>query len=94
MAEHSIALTDTQEIALAYATEELNATRDSNNFLTVDEVLQQRVGSDLKSVLNNLDAIIDPVMSNLLAVSQETLDAILATIESQATVDRINQRLT
>lgn len=65
--------------------------------VTADQALAQIVAAEMANSLRNLDATIAPVLENLraLAIDADTtlLARVLATVRSQATRDRIQQRL-
>ena len=108
-APHTVTLTAEQETALLAATEQANDRRGCTMLscgdkkdaagqpllpLTVDQGLTQIISADLTNVLRNLDATIAPVMDNLKALDAATLRTVLATIPSQATKARLQQKLT
>ena len=107
-APRTVTLTAEQETALLAATEQANERRGCTMLscggktdadrplvpLTVDQALAQIVSADLTNVLRNLDATIAPVMDNLKALDAATLSKVLATIPSQATKARVQQKLT
>ena len=106
-----VTLTDTQQTALAYATEQENARRVGQKDctlailpatelvcvdkkpLTQEEMLTQIVAADLTNALRNLDAVITPVLENLKALDTTTLTKVLATVSSEATRQRIQERI-
>ena len=107
-APRTLTLTTDQETALLAATEQANERRgctmlscdgkmDANGIplapLTVDQALAQIVSADLANMLRNLDATIAPVLDNLKALDAATLSTVLATIPSQATKARLQQKL-
>lgn len=107
-ATRTVILTTEQETALLATTEQANERRDCTMTscgdkmaldgkplvqLTADETLAQIVGADLANVLRNLDATIAPVLENLKALDAATLTKVLATVQSQATKDRVQQKL-
>lgn len=91
-ADYIVTLTPAQETALLYATEQTNE-RSGLPAATAAEVLTQRITADLENLLRSLDAVLDPVIENLKALDAETLAKVLATVQSQSTKDRIQQRL-
>ena len=107
-APRTVTLTTDQETALLAATEQANERRGCTMLscggktdaegplvpLTVDQALAQIVSADLTNVLRNLDATITPVIDNLKALDAATLSKVLATIPSQATKARVQQKLT
>ena len=108
-APRTVTLTTEQETALLAATEQANERRGCTMTscggktdaegqpllpLTVEQGLAQIVSADLTNVLRNLDATITPVLDNLKALDAATLSKVLATIPSQATKARVQQKLT
>lgn len=98
MATYTITTSESLDTALAYQLEQVNVQRALSvdpvlDPLTMEEYLQERVNSDLQSVLTNLDSIISSSLSNLLALKDNTVvfNAILETIESPAMLARVNQ---
>lgn len=98
MAIYSINLPEDLETALEYNLENVNVQRAAMfpplDALTLEELLQERVSSDLQSVLNSLDSVIQSSLSNLLVLKDtnpSAFDAVLDTIESPATLARVNQ---
>src|SRR5262245_25155181 len=98
MPDFKITLTDTEACALAYATEQVNTQRarltDSDGAtlkaLSPEEVLQERVSSDLASVLTNVDALLLSVLDNIRKLPPEALDEVRKTITSKATQERLD----
>jgi len=99
--DYTVSLTADQETALLYATELANVQRVAHKdaegnplpLLTTQEVLTTILAADLANVLRNLDSVIAPVQANLALLDANTLTKVLATVASQATKDRIQQRL-
>lgn len=107
-ANRTVSLSTEQETALLAATEQANERRGCTMVscgdklatdgtplvpLTVDQALAQIVAADLANALRNLDATIAPVLDNLKALDAATLTKVLATVPSQATKDRVQQKL-
>lgn len=107
-ASRTVLLTTEQETALLAATEQANERlgctmascgdkldADGKPLvpLTLDATLAQIVGADLANVLRNLDAGIAPVLDNLKALDAATLAKVLATVPSQSTRNRVQQKL-
>lgn len=104
----TVSLSIEQETALLAATEQANEQRGCTMIscgsklatdgtplvpLTLDQALAQIIAAEMTNGLRNLDATIAPVLKNLKALDAATLTKVLATVASQATKDRIQQKM-